>query len=411
MIRLNSISDAVFNSNAAEFNGVEKERAYLVTSGRLLMAEKNGKDNDALRVLRNKPAEFQSKLGGDGMSYADLNRMHKEKLMLYAAKRCCAISGETAPADYDSFVKNQRKFMGDSTFLKVLAGIVRDIITPVLPATMSNALDWLAETVPVPMGKTYELDVASNDVFLFNDDSWGASRSKPSNYLYSQPVTLNPTLRTAKATIKWYQMVGNNADLGSFYNSMAAGMYSKITAMAMNAMINASANNAFIPANLQFTNTSANWVTAATRVAAVNNSKYRTVIGVGHPSALTKALPSGVVNASSVNLDSALSTMLGIDWTRYGFLGEYMGINLMPLDDALVPGTQNTTLTGVVPTDKIWLLSINGYKPIYIGMEEGTPIELELSPSETADNTIDIMVSVSLDVAPVFASKVALITA
>lgn len=408
----NSVNSAIFNTGAPEFNGVERERAQLVTCGRLLMQEYNGTRYNALLALQKKGDEYTRILTDQTgpKSYADTNRNLQHKLMLYCAKRCCSVSGETAPADYAEFHRNQRKFLSDSTFLKVLSGIVRDIITPVLPITMSTGLGWLAETVNVPLGQTYELDVMSNDVFVFEDDSWGASRSKPSNYLYSYPVTINPKLRTAKASVKWYQLVGNDADMGRIFNSIAAGMYSKITALWVDALTTATANTRFVPSNLQFTNSSANWVTAAKKVALANGGSYRNAIAVGDPSALTKALPSGVVNASSVNLDAALSTMLGIEWTKYGFLGEYMGINLMPIENALVPGTQNTTLTEIVPSDKIWLLAVNGYKPIYVGIEEGTPINVELDPSQTADMTIDIIVSMSIDAQPVFGSKIAVIS-
>lgn len=95
--------------------------------------------------------------------------------------------GRDPPADFQEFQKEQRKFLTNGIFLKTLSGVVRDIITPILPVTYSSALDWLAETVTVPLGQTYELDVMSNDIFVFQDDSWGASRSKPSNYLYSHP--------------------------------------------------------------------------------------------------------------------------------------------------------------------------------------------------------------------------------
>lgn len=412
-IHFNSINRDVFNSGSAEFLGVEKERAQIITCGRLLMMEYAGKAQNAMHVLEKKAEEYTSLLpdAAGAKSYAETNRNLQHKMMLYAAKRACSLSGETAPADYNAFLSQQRKFMSDSTFLKVLAGIIRDVVTPIMPYTMSNALDWIAQTVTVPLGKTYELDVMSNDIFVFEDDSWGASRSKPSNYMYSYPITLNPTLKTAKATIKWYQMVGNDVDMGRFFNSFAAGLYSKIMAMAMGAFAAAGANEFFSPASLQFTNTSANWVTAASRVALANGTNYRNVVAVGHPSALTKALPSGVVNASTVNLDAALSTMLGIDWARYGFLGEYMGVRLMPIADAVVPGTQNTTIESIVPADKIWLFAMNGYRPIYVGMEEGTPIQIELDPTTTGDNSIDIIVSASIDAKPVFASKVAVINA
>ena len=406
-IKFNSINMDRFNANSAEFNGVEKDRADIVTQGRLLMMERNGRDTNALRVLEKKPAEYTAMLTEQG--YSEMNRDTKERLFLYAAARTCSVSGEVAPADYQDFLKNQKKFMSDRTFLKVLAGIIRDIITPVLPITMSNALGYLAETVNVPLGETYELDVASNDIFAFEDDSWGASRSKPSNYLYTRTTTLNPTPRTCKVTVKWYQMVGNDVDLGRFFNSIAAGMVSKITALTMVQMANA-VTNGLIPSNLQFTNTSANWVTAAARVSALNGTGYYNTIAIGHPSALTKALPSGMVNASSVNLDAALATMLGVEWARYGYLGEYMGVRMMPLVDAIVPGTQNTSMISLVPNDKVWMMASNGLKPVYIGMEGGTPIEIQLDPRETGDMTLDIITTMSIDAKGVFGSKIAQIT-
>lgn len=407
MINFNSINMDKFNANSAEFNGVEKERADIVTQGRLLMMERNGRDTNALRVLEKKPTEYTAMLTEQG--YAEMNKDTKERIMLYAAARACSVSGEIAPAEYGDFLKNQKKFMRDRDFLKVLAGIIRDIITPVLPITMSNALGYLAETVNVPLGETYELDVASNDIFAFEDDSWGASRSKPSNYLYTRTTTLNPTPRTCKVTIKWYQMVGNDTDLGRFFNSIAAGMVSKITALTMVQMANA-VTDGLIPSNLQFTNTSANWVTAAARVSALNGTGYYNTIAIGHPSALTKALPTGMINASSVNLDAALATMLGVEWARYGYLGEYMGVRMMPLVDAIVPGTQNTSMISLVPNDKVWMMASNGLKPVYIGMEDGTPIEIQLDPRETGDMTLDIITTMSIDAKAVFGSKLAQIT-
>lgn len=411
MITFNSFDRNKFNSNAPEFSNAERERADIVTAGRLLMMERNGRDANNMRALENKATVYSMILDGETkVSYADHNKNTKEKLFLYCARRACNMSGEIPPSTYQDFLKEQKKFMSDRDFLKVLAGIIRDIVTPVLPITMSNALDFLAETVSVPLGETYELDVASNDIFIFEDDSWGASRSKPSNYLYTRTTTLNPTPRTCKVTIKWYQMVGNDVDLGQFFNSIAAGMVSKITALAMQSMINATNNAVFMPNNLKFTNTSANWVTAASRVAALNGTGYVNTIAIGHPSALTKALPSGVVNASTVNLDSALATMLGVEWARYGYLGEYMGVRLMPLVDAIVPGTQNTTMISLVPNDRVWLMATNGLKPVYVGIEDGTPIQIQLDPRETGDMTIDIVTTMSIDARGVFGSKMAQIT-
>lgn len=408
MIRLNSIPASTFEVTAAEFGG-DRERADIVATGRLLMAERNGRDTNAMRNLEHSAPEYTSRI--DDTVYSKTNESLQHKMMLYAAKLAANQIGAAAPATYEDFMKQQRRFLSDKTFLRVLAGIVQEVITPVLPVTMSNALGWLCETVYTPIGQTYEINVSSNDIFLFQDDSWGASRSKPSNYLYDYPVTLNPRLRTAKATIKWYQLVGNGADLGRFFNSFAAGLYSKIVALWTGAMVSGSTNATFTPANLQFTtNNSQNWVNAVKRTALVNGTSFRNIIAFGDLTALSKALPAGVVNTSTVNLDAALSTMLGIDWARYGYLAEYMGARLMPIENSIVPGTQNTTITEIVPTNRIWFAATTGYKPVYLAMEEGTPITIELDPSETADMTIDIIVSASMDAAPVFGSKIATMT-
>lgn len=407
-IRLNGLGKDVFEAPASEFGG-SLERANIVNAARMLMAERAGLDENTLRGAEKKEKAFNSVLGKT--DYNEANKKVQSNLMLYCAKQTAKVTGEEAPTDFDTFKRNQRNYLSDRTFLRVLAGIVREIITPVLPATISGAMDWLAETVYVPMGQTYELDVQSNDIFLFEDDSWGASRSKPSNYLYSKSITLNPSLKTAKSTIKWYQLVGNNVDLGRTFNAISAGMYSKIMGMWTNALVTASNNTALVPANLKFTYSNTNWINAAKRVAMLNNTSYRNVMAFGDVMALSHVLPS-TANGTNTNLDAALATMLGVEWARYGYLGDFMGTSLYPIDNVVVPGTQNTTIQEVVPNNTIWMTAAPGaaYKPVYIAFEEGTPITLELDPSETADNTIDIAVSFSIDVRPVIASKIAVIT-
>lgn len=407
-IRLNGLTKDVFNASAQEFGG-SVERANIVNAARMLMAERAGMDENALRTAENKTKHFNSVLGG--VDYSEANKKVQSNLMLYCAKQTSKVTGEEPPADFEAFRRNQRNYLSDKTFLRVLAGIVREIVTPILPATISGAMDWLAETVYVPMGQTYELDVQSNDIFLFEDDSWGASRSKPANYLYSKSIALNPTLRTAKSTIKWYQLVGNNADLGRTFNAISAGMYSKIMGMWTQALVAASTNNTLVPTNLQFTFSNTNWINAAKRVAMLNNTSFRNVMAFGDPLALSHVLPS-TANGTNTNLDAALATMLGVEWARYGYLGDFMGVRMFPIDNVVVPGTQNTTIQEVVPNNAVWMAAApgNAYKPVYIAFEEGTPITIELDPSATADNTIDIMVSFSVDVRPVVASKIAYIT-
>lgn len=407
-IRLNSLNPDIFKASSAEVHGSQK-RADIINVGRLLMAERAGRDMNAMSKIKGEVPAFNSLMDSKGIDYEDANKKLQRNMMLYCAEMAGKVTGEDAPETYEDFMRMQRKYLSDRNFLRVLAGIVTDIITPVLPAVATGAMDWFAQTVYVPLGQTYEVEIGSNDVFLFEDDSWGASRSKTANYLYSDTKTLNPTLRTAKATWKWYQLVGNNVDLGRTFNAITAGLYSKITGIWGNALVAASTNTAYVPTNMQFTYSNTNWVTAAKRVALVNNTSVRNVIAFGDLLALSHVLPS-TANGANTNLDAALSTMLGVEWAKYGYLGDFMGIRNFVLDNALVPGTQNTTITEVLPNNRIWMMAAGAYKPIYVAFEEGTPITIQLDPSETADMTIDILVSASMDAAPIFGSKIATIS-
>jgi len=408
MIRLNNLSSSIFAVNAAEFGG-SQERADIVACGRLLMAERAGRDLNKVRVALNEQADYTNRI--DDKKYAEINEQLKTKMFLYAAKMACNQTGEAAPETFQDLVKAQRRFMNDRTFLKVLSGIFTEVVTPVMPAMLSNALDYLCETVFVPIGQTHEIEVNSNDVFLFEDDSHGAARSKPANRLYSKSFVLNPRPKTAKASIKWYQMISNDVDLGRLFNAIAAGMHSKIMAMWNAAMVAGAADSTLVPAGLTFAQYSTqNFLTAVKKVKAVNNAYGSGVIAFGDIIALSKVLPSGIANAASINLDAALAMLLGNEYARSGYLTGYGGAQLMALDQAIVPGTQNTTVTEMIDSSKIYFAATNGHKPVYLAMEDGFPISITLDPDETADRSIDIIVTSSLDSVAVFGSKMAVMT-
>lgn len=404
-LMLNSVPASVFNLSAADFDG-SQERADIVMIGRSLMRDYAGKAANAMYV--NSADKYTPYFTAE--TYAQSNEKNQRDVCLYCAKMVCNQDGSTPPKDMEEFRKQQRRFLSDRAFLKVLAGITRDVVTPVLPATYSDAVGMLAETRYVPFGQTLEIDIGSNDFFTFQDSSWGASRAVPANYLYTKTLTLNPQPKTAKATIKWYQLVGNNADMGAYYNAFAKGMYAYTMARWANEMTALANNNALVPAALKVTYSDANWAALADKLGAVNDT--RNLFAVGSRVALSKVLPSGNVNGASVNLDSALTMLLGGEYQRMGYIGEKFGVRVLPLDNAIVPGTQNTTLSTVLPADTVWMMAAPGvgYKPLYIAYEEGTPITIELDPSETGDMTIDINVTMSIDVKPAVASKIGIVT-
>lgn len=404
ILRLNSLNPAIFAASAAENPGA-LNRKNIVAAGRLMMVERAGRGLNALRQAEGRGKEYTCLLSDT--KYAETGKNLREKMCLFAAKIAAEGSGEIPPADYGEFMRNQRKFMQNGQFLAVLSGLIRDIVTPTLPVCMSNALRWLCQTVSVPIGQTYEIDIQPNSIFVFEDDSWGASGSKPRNHGYVKPVTLNPRPRTAAVSIKWYQLIGNDTDIGALLNSIQAGLYNKIVALWYKAMKAGIDENAgIIPAGLNFeTYSTANVVKAVKKVRMLTG--FQNVLAVGDIEPLSRMLPSGNANAAAVNLDAALTEMLGLEYARYGYIGETGGARLMPIDNVVVPGTQNTSVKPLIDDNTVYFVGAGSRRPIYVGFEEGTPITIEMEPSKTADMTLDVQVTASMDAVPVFADKIA----
>ena len=343
------------------------------------------------------------------MEYKELNTKFQHEHLLYCAKKTCELSDTTAPESFEDFKRRGLEFYANSTFLKVLQGIYQEIITPILPAVYSEAVSRFADVVEVGFMETYAVSVGSNDIPVFQDSAWGASRSVPANRLYSKDYTLNPQPKTAQITMKWMQMIGNGMDYGQYFANLVAGMYAKTMGM-WNAMMTAAASNtALIPTGLTANFSSVNWVTLANKLMAVNNVDLNNLIAYGNLVALSKVLPTQATGSTNVNMDAALATLLGREYIQDAQLGEYMGVRLMPLRDAVIPGTQNTGVTTVLDATKIWMMASNRRKPLVIAYNSATPITIEIDPLNNPAFEYGINMTISLDSAAIFSSKVGLI--
>lgn len=396
-IRLNSVPASLFTTTG-------DSRDDLVAVGRLLMCEARGNASNAIR----KNSEYKPTL--DPIAYRATNEKYSKKLLMHCAKLASNAIGETAPATYGEFVAKQREYMKDRTFLRVLAGIARDVVTPMLPYVSSNVLGDLAQTVTTRYGKTFEVTIKSNEAFVFQDSSWGASRSVEKNYLYDDVVTLNPKPVSAACKIKWYQLIGNaegGADMGRFYNALAAGLANKILALWNGAMTAIASNAQYVPDYLRFSSyTTANWVNAAKAVSQANGVSRDRLIAYGDFSALSRILPSGTTQ------DAALSTLLGQEYMSRGYLGTVSGIPTAELTNAYVAGQVNLpNPQQMLSTSTVYMIARagEGFAPVYICFEEN-PITLELNPSETGDESIDVNLTASVDAKGIAASKFAVIS-
>ena len=398
-LKLNSISSDIFVSHKGnQTAGISRDD--LVAGGRLVAMEYAGRMTNMARNSK----EYTPVLK-DQLTYATMAQGHKEKLMMFCAACAYAQQGKQPPSSYQDVV-NDVSLQRNGTFLATMAGVVKEVITPLLPYTIANAGGMLLEVTTVPMGQTKEITVRSNDVFLFEDSAPGSNRSASMNYLYDGTVTLNPRWYTANATIKWYQMVANDTDIGWYYNAIMAGMYSKIMALYTQAITGLVDNTKYIPSYLQADGyNTANWANLTVGVSTANGVPRTQLMAFGEYRSLQKVLPSGTAQ------DAALTYGLGQEWMKNGFLGTVSGVPLFEVMNAMVPGTVNTTGQFVYPDDLIIIAGRPGttYAPIYAAFAEGSPLTLELNPSQSGAPSIDISVSAIMDVKVVMGSKIGII--
>nr|DAG00053.1 MAG TPA: hypothetical protein [Siphoviridae sp. ctBeL15] len=398
-LNLNSVSNEVFAINGND------QREDIVAKGRVLFYEHALKGKMALLSAKGQNTPVQRTMNDRG--YKQLNEQFQRESLLYAAKLACASTGKKAPESWEEFKRNGGEYYGNARFYAVLQGIWQEVIIPILPAVYSEALSDFAETVEIELGQTYAVSIGSNDIPVFQDSSWGASRSVPRNRFYSRDYTLNPTPKSCWITAKWMQLVGTNMDFGVFFANMVAGMYAKTMGMWNEAMTTATEDTSLIPTNLNFTFNNQNWVKGANKIAALNNTTISDVFATGGTVALSKVLPNTVTGSTNVNMDAAIATLLGADYTKAGYLGQFMAVRLMPMRDVIIPGTQNTTVETMLSENDIWMLAGNGRKPLTIGYTSGTPISIEMDPTRAADFEIGINLTIALDSVATFASKIA----
>ena len=408
-LKLNSIDRRVLEARDAEDVKISINsdkhisRQDIVSAGRMVVAEYFGN-----KMNQRPGGEKFVSLMRDGLSYGELSQKFNEKRLMFAAAQSCKAYGRETPKDFDSFRKDP-SYLKDSVFLNTLAAIDRDIITPLMFRVFDDmGTGGLMQWSPVEFGATKEITIRSNDVFLFQDSSWGSSHSAPYNYMYAKTITLNPKPYACNVKEIGYQYMVNG-DPGDYYAAIMGGMFNKIYASFISKLTTAAENTAYIPTELTAsTYSTENWNAITTKVAAVNGIRRQDLVAFGTINVLSKILPTDGSGAAVVGLQYGL----GEEWFNRGFLPNASGVQLIEIQPVVVPGTQNTTIDTIDTGDNIFIAAKAGYgyAPIYGAYYDGAPIMITMTPTETADYTFDINCVAAFDVQPVFASKVGVIT-
>lgn len=387
-LKLNSIPSQMFEFTKGD------ERSEIIAVGRMLWAEATGR-----KVNHVRKSGYTTLM--ETADYRKASEKHIHDLVKFAAERAYAAQGRTL--ENDNQLRDPALFRNE-IFRATLAGIVTEIMRPVIPYVLDAMASPLIDVSTVGWGETKEIVVESNDVFRFEDSAYGALRATPSETLYSKTYTLNPRPYAAHATAKWNQLLANNVDIGRFYDAIFAGLYNKMFAMATDAFVTAAANTVYVPSYMVAASYStANWATVTQAVAIANGVSRDSLMAFGDFLALQAVLPSGTAS------DAALSTELGEEWFKNGYVGTVARVPLFEVGNTFVPGTVNTTGEEIFPTDAIYIgaRAGAGYAPIQAALADGFTIEFRHPEEGTGD--LDIFVEANMDIKPVFASYVGVI--
>ena len=402
-LKLNSALAACANTKVSS-----DERENLIHEGRLLLLECMGRaKNRAMTGAGRSVSDFGSLFKSNG-EYAAAAAKWSDDMLYYCAK--IAHNEDGKPTDRN----DRRTFTSinlarNPRFLHLLSVAMNEIMYPVTPYLISEIVGEMCSVVTVDPGKTYTAAITSNAVIQWEDATWTSLRSVPQDRLYAKSITLNPQPIASRASVNWYQMVGNGMNLVDTMAALAGGYAAKLMAKFTTAFLAAADQAKYVPSNLKATGyTDNNWATICQRVAMANRVRRDQLIGYGDFLALRKVLPD---NAS---LASAIMMQLGDEYFRNGYITSHDGVLLYEITPTAEPSTINTTLQSVFPTDLIIVAARanSRYAPMIMAWEndlEMGSIELTAGDDIMATGRIEIEQYASLDLAPAFASRIGII--
>lgn len=418
MLKLNSISQNVFDgkSIALKLNSTGEKsvqvgnakltRGDIVALGRLVTCEYIGSRLNKRQKALNGDM-YKSRIPAT-TDYGTLSKLHQDAKFAFCAVKAYESIGQNVPATLAE-MKQDRSLYTNQTFIATLASIDSAVIQPLFfrvidDVSMGGLMNWS----DVEMGQTKQIDIKSNDVFMYQDASHGSQWSSPYNYMYGKTITLTPKPRTCNVKILWYRDVVNG-ESGEYYAAIIRGLYADIYARFTSTLLAIAGNSKYVPAGLQATSyTTKNFLTISTNVAAANGLDREDLVAFGTAVALNSVIPQ-----DSQGAILGMQYGLGEEWFGTGYLPKAGKVDLLEVRPAIVPHTQNRDMVHLFPDNKIFIAAkaAGNYAPIQGVYAKGTPLNIVLTPERgSADMSIDMAVEIMYDVAEVVASKIGVIT-
>lgn len=384
------------------------ERESLVQSASILTLERSARRNNEIRVQSGIPTVDYGYITGTAANFSKQCAKVSDDILYFCAEKALSFSGmKVDRADRATFT--DISLATNPIFMNLLSGIVSQVMYTVTPTLVNDLVGQMCTVETVAKGKTYEVKLTSNDVFQWYDTTWTSLRAVPQHQLYNGSIAVNPKPRATRFRANWYQMVGTGGSLIDTLAAVAGGYAAMVMQKFTTAFTTAADNTRYVPSAMKATSyTSSNWANITQNVALANRVSRDQLMAFGDFRALRLLLPD------HATLAPAIMTLMGEEYFKNGFVAMHDRVPLFEIAPTAAPGTINSSLTPVFPTDTIVIAARgnSAYAPMVMVFEEGTDMRINLTPGDDviATGYIEGEAVASFEIAPVFASRVGIIT-
>lgn len=400
-MRLNSIDDDIFTAenvkNSSDIQFEDPKIDQMLADYRLLAVETVGRSLDAHRKANNLEG-YSSRL--DDKTFRKMSiethKKFKEILLDIYCKEYNMRNNGSLVLD-DTVMKDEKVTKMISKFLSI-------IVAPSYYSVMSDAYDLFVKVVTAERGKAAVVDIMSTEVIRFEDTATGSEMTTGLQHIYNGSMSILPQPKTANVEIKYRHLIENPNMIAQVYAALFKGLQAYVMGRFGKALKLLKENTDTNGATAVYDGIQ-NDLTAVEFVSTLNNVPVNRVARVGTRIALNKLVPNGT------SIDAGLAMGLGEEWFKNGYIGTINRVPSIAITNAFTPGTQFTKdAKYVIDSDALYYIPMAGESIMYMAIEEGSPMTIEIDPRQTKDGTYVMNVTTRMALEIVLGRLTAVVT-
>jgi hypothetical protein len=309
------------------------------------------------------------------MSYDEKNAEFNVAFRKAVMKR--AYLPETAVEDKNIF---KMKSVRDMAFV-----LVSEVLDTILPEVIIDSFRRVAEVSVIGKGNTKTFGVPNKKNFVVNKVSRGTRMTEPQR-LYKGDSILIPEPRMITIKENFEEILMGRVDWGQLITRASESFEIEVTTEIYTTIANTYST---LETNFKEAGFSQSaFVSLAQRIEAMNRAG---VVVMGTKVALQSILPS----------NDHLKEALGSEYNTYGYIRNFMGVDLMEIPQTITPNTTDFAISN----NELYFFSLGTDKPIKMAMEDGGMMIESTDIATFADGTYFQSIQKAWDLAVITSAK------